>query len=99
MDRDDVINKLSENKDYLDRKFGIARIGLFGSYAKGNHDTSSDLDLVIEIRKEKRLGFSDMYHLEQYLKKIFSVEHIDIVNQDYINPLVAYHMRKSVIYV
>ena len=34
--------------------YGITSIGLFGSYAKDNYDENSDIDIAIEIKKEKK---------------------------------------------
>ena len=34
MTKDEILNKLSKNKSYIEQNFEVDQIGLFGSYAK-----------------------------------------------------------------
>lgn len=34
MTKNDVLQKLSEEKEYIQKTYGVDKIGLFGSYAK-----------------------------------------------------------------
>ncbi|SCA55750.1 putative DNA polymerase beta domain protein region [Candidatus Terasakiella magnetica] len=47
-DKADIFKKLSTMQDELD-EFGIARIGLFGSYARGTPRSDSDIDMLVEF--------------------------------------------------
>ncbi len=47
MEKEDILNYLVQIKSDL-LKNGIERIGLFGSFAKGNADLFSDIDIVIK---------------------------------------------------
>ncbi len=51
MDRDDIISFISIHKAEFEQKFGIKRIGLFGSYARGDVREGSDIDIVVELEK------------------------------------------------
>ena len=42
---------LKENQPYLRESYGVSRIGLFGSFAKGNAKPYSDVDIVIEFER------------------------------------------------
>ena len=99
MYREVIIDKLRKNKELLLKQYHIEKIGLFGSYARNSHTPKSDIDLVIELVEGKRLGFKEWYDLEENLKKMLNAERVDIVNRQYINPLVEHEMAKSVIYV
>ena len=46
--KDDIINFLKSNKVLLEREFGVTKIALFGSYARGEQTAQSDIDLAIE---------------------------------------------------
>ena len=46
---------LVENRKTL-RKYGVKRIGLFGSYVRGMATTGSDIDFLVEL---ERLTFRD----------------------------------------
>ncbi len=47
------------------RRYGVRRAGLFGSYARGEADAASDLDLVVELPTGSSL--LDLIGLEQDL--------------------------------
>ena len=49
--KDYIINFISTQKSELQSEFGIKRIGLFGSYAKGYAKEDSDIDIVVELEK------------------------------------------------
>ena len=46
---------LMEKYPYLASNYGVKRIGLFGSYAKGTPNETSDIDIVVEF--EQPIGF------------------------------------------
>jgi hypothetical protein len=66
----EIIEKLQTGKVLLQNDFGIAQIGLFGSYAKGTFHENSDVDLVFKLEEDKAIGFAKYVALETYLKKI-----------------------------
>ena len=47
----DILRFLAENKAEMERRFGVRRIGLYGSYASGTQREDSDVDLVVELRE------------------------------------------------
>ena len=49
MTRDDIMHQIREHDDFL-ILHGIKRIGLFGSYARGDQREESDIDLLVEFR-------------------------------------------------
>ena len=55
MNREEILQLLQENVSYLALEFGVTKIGLFGSYAKGPPDETSDIDVVVEFQRP--IGF------------------------------------------
>jgi uncharacterized protein len=55
MTRDEIVQILQKEHAYLAAEFGVGKIGLFGSYAKGRPDESSDVDILVEF--ERPIGF------------------------------------------
>ncbi len=55
MTKMEILNYLTAHKAEFKERFGVIRIGLFGSFARGeqNEDSDSDIDLAIEVEKEK----------------------------------------------
>ena len=92
-----VIKKLKEIKDYLRKEYGIENIGLFGSLVRNEQNESSDIDLLIEIQAE-------MLSLIKYMKLKFFLEDVlgrkvDLVLSRAIKPRLRERILKEVIYV
>ncbi|MFH5834383.1 nucleotidyltransferase family protein [Halalkalibaculum sp. DA3122] len=51
MKKETIIQYLSDHKPEFEQKFGVTKIGLFGSYARGQNDKDSDIDIVVELEK------------------------------------------------
>ena len=65
-----VLQLLADERDILAREFGVRRIGLFGSFAKGQQTEESDIDLVVELESPLGLRFMDLAdHLERLLAR------------------------------
>jgi len=71
MKREEILRFLEEKKPELEEKFGVRRIGLFGSYAKDEGNKDSDIDLVVELEKPDLLclvGIKQMVESELNIK-------------------------------
>lgn len=62
----DILRFLAHIKPELERRYGVRRIGLYGSYASGTQRADSDVDLVVELRKPE---FDDLAGLHIYLEQ------------------------------
>ncbi len=58
--KEEIIRILKKEPPYLRAIFGIKRIGLFGSSAKGIQTEDSDVDLIIEFEKPIGLKFIEL---------------------------------------
>lgn len=90
-------NQISQLEDIMIRnnlfeKFGLSRIGVFGSTARG--EFSNDIDILIEDNVDYRL-LSVLRNELQFLTK----KRIDIVIAKYANPIVLHRAKKEIIYV
>ncbi len=65
MEQQEIINTLKKEKPYLQKQFGLLTIGLFGSYAKGQEQPDSDIDLLVELIEPR---FSYLAGLQIYLE-------------------------------
>ena len=66
MTQDIIINYLTEHKEQFKKDFGITKIGLFGSYARNEAKNDSDIDILIELKKD----LTDIYEKKSLLKEI-----------------------------
>jgi len=66
------------------RNYGIKKAGIFGSYAKGEENKDSDIDILVEPKKGMGLEFVEMaFELERAIGK-----KVDLVTYSSINKLI-----------
>jgi len=72
--REQVLAKLSEERDNI-RRFGVRSLGLFGSVAREENTSASDLDFLVEF---DRKSFDAYMDLKAYLENLFGCP-VDLV--------------------
>lgn len=97
--RERVIDLLHERSAYLAAEFGVRRIGLFGSFAKGCPTEQSDLDIIVEF--DHPLGFR-FVELAEYLETLLGRK-LDILTPAGLgsirNANIAKSITESIVYV
>lgn len=92
----DCINRLSDFKQKQSKRFGINRIGIFGSVARQENMESSDLDVVVDIEQPT---ITIMYELRHELKNLFNCD-VDVVRmRRTLRPSLKENIERDVIYV
>ena len=94
-----VIETLRKELPYFTSEYGVKRIGLFGSYAKGNPTKDSDIDILVEFEKPIGLRFIEFAEcLEERLGS--SVDILTPVGLETIRiETVARNIAESIVYV
>ena len=95
--KDQILSFISGNKKMLREKFHITRIGLFGSYARGEQQDTSDIDLLVEFEENTQ----DLYDLKIQLKELFKIKfgtETDICREKYIKPKIKKTILKETVY-
>jgi predicted nucleotidyltransferase len=73
-----VKNSLTSVKPYLQQKYNISTMSIFGSYAREEQTNQSDIDILVEFQKTPDL--LTFIEIEEFLnKKLKSV--VDLVPQ------------------
>ncbi|MEX2261272.1 MAG: nucleotidyltransferase domain-containing protein [Bryobacteraceae bacterium] len=72
MDSETVIARLRAHEREL-REAGILRLSVFGSVARGEAGPNSDVDLIAQFDKTRRLTLFDVAGLESRLSEILGV--------------------------
>ncbi|MBQ0024924.1 MAG: nucleotidyltransferase domain-containing protein [Bacteroidales bacterium] len=75
--RDQIIVLLRTFKNENAEKFGIERMSLFGSVARGEHNENSDVDLLIKFKSPSLYLYAD---LSNTLETILGMK-VDIVSE------------------
>jgi len=92
-DRESVLKALEANRDAI-RQFGVRRLGLFGSSARGDAGESSDLDFVVEF---DRKSFDAYMDLKAFLEHLFGCR-VDLVLREAIKPRLRASILESAVY-
>jgi len=90
-----ILTKLSENKATI-KKYGIKRIGLFGSYLRNEQKPTSDIDILVEFENGK-ITFDNYMDLKFFLEDLFKCK-VDLVMQEAIKPDLKPYIMGSVKY-
>jgi predicted nucleotidyltransferase len=94
-----VTDILRQQFPYLAAEYGVTRLGLFGSYAKGRAHEQSDIDVVAEFETPPGLRFVE---LTDYLEQLFHTP-VDVLTpariQGIRNQQVAQDIQESIVYV
>lgn len=70
INKEDILDFFRQNKLFLDQKFGVTKIGLFGSYVRDEAEEESDIDILIEAKKHDPFGRIELKEfLEQHFQK------------------------------
>ena len=69
MDKESVLIKLSEHRDFL-KKYGVKEIRLLGSIARGEAGDTSDVDLLVEFEPTAQFGMFEFARLRRQLSHI-----------------------------
>ena len=96
MKRDEIIRKLRDREADL-RAQGVAHAALFGSVARGDAHPESDIDIMVEIAPEARIGLFQYVGIVHYLEDMFSGR-VDVANRAGLKPLVRPAVEREAIY-
>ena len=71
MTREEILQKLKERKSYIQERYGVEKIGLFGSYARGEATEESDIDIFVRFDEPK---FRKIAGLWNYLEDLYRIK-------------------------
>jgi len=94
MDKQTILAFLKENRIMLQEKYQIKKIGLFGSYAKGEETSESDIDILVDMPS----SFDLYYDLKEFLEKSFG-KSIDLGMEKSIRKLIRSKIEEDIVYV
>jgi predicted nucleotidyltransferase len=93
--KDAILQTLVAHKQQL-TAFGVNKIGLFGSYLRNEATENSDIDLLVDIQKDKKT-FKNFLALNYFLEDLF--EHkVELVTTQSLSPHIGPHILKTVVY-
>ena len=76
---------------------GVCRVGLFGSFLKGQQTQQSDVDVLIEFENGKKT-FDNFMRLSFFLEEVFGRK-VDLVTPESLSPYIKPRILAEVEYV
>jgi len=95
--RQEMVAYLKNNKRLFYEKFGVTRMGIFGSFAREEQTRSSDIDMVVEIEKDRK-NIHSFLQLKRFLEKELA-RTIDLGFEHSLKPVVREKIKGQIIYV
>jgi len=100
LNKQDILNYLSENKQFFREKYYVDKIGLVGSYARDDNTDDSDVDLVVYFLPEA--NHNRIFRLYVDLQENISSQlhkSVDIIAKGKVLPAFRDVINKEIIYV
>ena len=91
---DGMVQKIAGMRRELSERFSVIRIGVFGSFARGEARSDSDVDILVELAEPTFDHFMDLkFRLEESLQRP-----VDLVMADAIKPRLKPIIEREVLY-
>jgi predicted nucleotidyltransferase len=95
MDKQQVLDRLRAHQHEL-RRAGIVRLAVFGSMARDESNPQSDVDLMGDFDRTKRLTLPDMAGLESRLTEIVGVR-VDLADRKMLKDQVKQRAEREAV--
>ena len=88
--KDEILNVIRDNQAAI-KQFGVKKLGLFGSFSRGDNTSKSDLDFIVEFDKK---SFDAYMGLKEFLENLFDCP-VDFVLTNAIKPRLRTRILKE----
>ena len=93
----EILGFLQANQTLLKEKYHVSKIGLFGSFARDEATTESDVDIIIELDSIDNV-YDIKSSLREYLSQAFG-RSVDLAREKYLKPYAKEQILKEIVYV
>lgn len=91
-----ILALITEQRPRL-QALGVERIGLFGSFARGEEHAGSDVDLLVEFRPGAHIGLFEFVRMRRFLAGALGTE-VDLVTPDALRPEMREQILEEAVY-
>jgi hypothetical protein len=93
----EAISKLiDENKEKI-RQWGVKRLGLFGSFVRGDQGENSDIDILVEFSLGEK-NYDNFINLVFFLEDLFQRK-MDLLTPESLSPHLKPYIMEEVKYI
>jgi predicted nucleotidyltransferase len=93
---EEIRGLIEQHRPELKRQFHVDRIGVFGSYARGNQKKKSDVDFLVSF--DVPVSYFTIGGLYAYLKEITGTD-VDVVPREDLRPEFLENVLQDVVYL
>lgn len=93
-----ILQQLREYIPQIKEQYQIQKIGVFGSYVRGEEQENSDIDILIEFSPDVNFGLLTFCKLENQLSDKLGKK-VDLVTKDGLKPRIGENILKEVVYI
>ncbi len=97
LSKEEVIAYLKNKKGFFYDQFGVTRMGLFGSFARGEQTASSDIDMVVEMEKSRK-SIHSFLQLKRFLEKELG-RNVDLGLENALKAVIREKLKEQIIHV
>jgi predicted nucleotidyltransferase len=91
-----IVRVIKKGLPVLRDKYRIRRIGIFGSYLRGDQKRKSDVDILVDF--ERTVSFFEFLALEGELSRLTGKK-VDLVMKTALKPGIGKHILREVVYL
>ena len=95
--RTPIIQHLKEGVPTIKNQFGVTRIGIFGSFVRGEQSDKSDVDILVELAEGYKT-LRNFVALADYLEILLNRD-VDLITTEGLDPNIRPYVEKEVIWV
>lgn len=96
MGKKEIIDIIRSSKPDMVARYGVQRLGLFGSYVREQQRKRSDIDILVSFSRE--IDLFDFVELQEYLEARLHAK-VDLVMESALKPAIGRRILAEVEYV
>jgi predicted nucleotidyltransferase len=96
MGKQEIINIIRNNKPEMESRYGVQRLGLFGSYVREGQRKKSDIDILVTFNRD--IDLFDFLDLRKHLESQLQAK-VDLVMETALKPAIGKRILSEVEYV
>lgn len=87
---------IKKNLGRLQKEYKVGRVGIFGSFARGEQSRESDIDILVEFTEP--VGLFLFVRLANYLEDLLGRE-VDLVTEEAIKDVIKDGILNDMVYI
>ena len=94
--KEDLLSLIRAHREQIEA-FGVSRLGIFGSFARGQPREESDVDVLVEFLPGHKT-FNAFIHLAFFLEDLFG-RSVELITPESLSPYIGPHILSETEYV